>query len=710
MTGETVVGEEAPPPPARLHLDLVAHAHRAEIHEDETLVVDFGAPASAKYDLGGWLTSFRTGVTENDRQVAVIRGLVGRLALPAPGDGPMTLQLRGQAARNRPLRVYVNDVEIGQATFSVDEFSTVDLRIPEGRLRPGENMLLFRASSTGPLAGLRDAAVALDWLRLAPDSVDPASAAPVSYPSSTPHPTLRIPQRHSLRYGLEVPASSRLRGIVEAGRISVRMLRDGAEPIVLGELEAGPVDLDLSAHAGELAALELRAEEDASFLRPAVMVVAEAPREAPRAKNALIYLIDTLRADKLRPYNPESRVQTPGLNRFAEHAAIFRRAQTQENWTKPSVATLLSSLMPWEHTAIRGESVVPGSVELLPELLQERGYYTGSFIANGYVSDRFGFDQGWDTYRNYIREGRRTPAQYVAADVLDWLDERPQEDPFFLYVHTIDPHVPYRPPDDILELYGQRAYRGPVNFGRDSTLLENIKAGRIRLDRRDREHLEALYDGEITYHDVHFNAIIDGLRRRNLLEDTVIVVTADHGEEFWDHGSVGHGHNVYQELLHIPMFVRLPGEAPAQVVDQPMGLVDVAPTVLEVLGEEIPEDMSGRSVLPVLRGDHQGAPREAVSGFMDGWRTIVTGRYKLIHRTAARVMLFDLEADPREQNDIAAAHPIAVRTLRGLLGLELLETGGATAVRARRRPTHQAEETTIDAETEAQLRALGYIH
>jgi arylsulfatase A-like enzyme len=344
---------------------------------------------------------------------------------------------------------------------------------------------------------------------------------------------------------------------------------------------------------------------------------------------------------------------------------------------------------------------------MLPELLGERGFYTGSFIANGYVSDRFGFRQGWDTYRNYIREGRRTPAQYVSSDVIAWLDERPQDRPFFLYVHMIDPHVPYRPPSEFLAMYDPAPYRGPISFDGDPTLLENVKSGRIRLQPRDRERLEALYDGEISYHDVHFNALLDALARRDLLEDTVIVFTADHGEEFWDHGSVGHGHNVYQELLHIPMIVHAPGLEAARIED-PVGLVDVVPTVLDALHEPVPENLSGQSMLPLLAAEDAVAPRYSVSGFMDGWRTILIGRYKLVHRTASRFALYDLDNDPNEDTDVARDRPIATRLARGMLGM-MLARSSDPIVRAREPVRHRPEATQVDPELEEQLRALGYV-
>jgi len=190
----------------------------------------------------------------------------------------------------------------------------------------------------------------------------------------------------------------------------------------------------------------------------------------------------------------------------------------------------------------------------------------------------------------------------------------------------------------------------------------------------------------------------------------MIVVVADHGEEFWDHGSVGHGHSVYEELLRIPMVIRVPGlrDEPVRIAST-SGLVDVLPTVLEALGKPVPLGLSGRSLMPELRGEPLLAPRVTVSGFMDGWRTAVIDQLKLIQRTEKRVMLHDLERDPHEQTDVAASRPITLRYLRGQLGLALAESEQASAGKSAAKRAHKGENTTIDAATEAQLRALGYV-
>jgi arylsulfatase A-like enzyme len=715
---------EAPPPeeatPVRAQYDLASHAARAEVREGAVLVVDFGAPGAAKYTIGG----FRTGTVDGELEgttVLFVKGRTGRVALPSDQPGPLTLVLRARTLRPGDLRVYVDEDQLSiEQTEDTDGFALYRIELPEG-LTAGEHELLLRTPATAAVRGVGDVGAAIDWLRLGPASGRVATSAPASLASIAPTaavPTLEIPAGHALGFAMKVRPGARLRALARKdGTFKVVAHRDGHGPRELASIRSpGTLDVDLAELEGEIVRLDLVTDaHDVELLGPAVVVPAEEAAAAPRRpKNVLLYVIDTLRADKLAPYNEDTRVQTPGLLSFLTGATTLGQARSQENWTKPSIATLLSSLLPWQHTATGGDSVVPASVELLPEILKGHDFFTGSFIANGYVSDRFGFGQGWDSYRNYIREGRRTGAEYVAADAIAWLDHRPADKPFFLYVHTIDPHVPYRPPDEFLRLYGDPAYRGPVNFRRDALMLEHIKSGKVRLAERDREHLSALYDGEISYHDVHFAAILGALERRGFADDTLVIVTSDHGEEFWDHGSVGHGHSVYDELLHVPLFVRHPGIAERIArLDEPVGLVDVVPTILDALGLEIPEDLSGRSFLPRLLGDHPAMPPSVISGFMENWRTVVIDGLKLQQRPYGRQALFDLMVDPGEENDVSASRPLALRYARGVLGLRLAATpadGSAdTTSRRRRAPAHQAESTEIDAETAAQLRALGYI-
>lgn len=700
--------------PARVRYDLARHLARAELRHGESRVIDLGAPSGHQHTLGGWRT--RTGESHDfDGTLAtVVSNVTGLFLLPIESAERCTLTMRGRSFGDRRIAVYLDDETVGHVELPVDgSFGLARLAIPEEHCTLGEHELRLRVARTGSAPGLPRAGFAIDWMRLGPADDPHADVGPPA-PSALAgmegeRPKLTIPDGWSVSYSFEVPEGARLRGVAR-GRLNVSVARDGAAPQVLevieGSTDGRAFDLDLASLAPHIVRLSLRAEGPVELVHPAVVTLdATEPRALPRVRNVLIYLTDTLRADRLKPYDPETRVETPGLSAWAGHAATFLAGHSQENWTKPSVATLLSGLLPWEHHATTESAEVPSSVELLSTRLQREGFHTGAFVANGFVSDRFGFQRGWGSFRNYVREGRRNLARFVAADVIEWLEARPTDRPFFLYVHTIDPHVPYIPPADDLARYDSAPYDGIVDFHRDRGLLEKIKAGQIRLNARDRERLIALYDGEITYHDRHFASVMEALERRGLADDTLVVFTSDHGEELFDHGSVGHGHSVWEELIRVPLIVRWPGVTDGALrIEDAAGLVDVMPTLLEALGLPVGDELTGRSLAPLLAGRSEDAPRTTVTGFMNGWRTLVVGRYKLIQRTTSRWMLYDLAADPGEENDLAAERPIAVRYLRGLLGVTLAKV----ETPSQQRRIHDAARTEIDAELRQQLEALGY--
>jgi choline-sulfatase len=720
------LGGTAPGPQQALaYYDFASVPERAELRQDGALVVDFGERPGAKYSFGGWLSGTGRNQRIEGTHALLVSDKVARLALPADGPGAALLVLRARGFASGPLTMYLNNQVAAELKLTGTGFQLFSVHVRAGLLHAGENILQLRVVRTGSALGLANTGLALDWLRLSPPDASADDRAPPALADlrdgAAAGERLRVPSGYTLGFTLEVPDAAELRASMRApsgATLGVWAVRDGKQPLLVQELSAAqanaPLRIDLAALAGEVTRVELRARGgDVVLEHPAVVRMGAQPERAASTqkpmRNAIVFLVDTLRADKLSAYRSQSRVRTPGLNTFVQGATVMENARSQENWTKPSVATLLSSLLPWQHNTVSGDDVLPESVELMPELLQKRGYYTGAFITNGYCSDKFGFKQGWRTYRNYIREGRPNTAKHVAADVLDWLDHRPKDQPFFLYVHTIDPHVPYKPPQQFLTFYDAQPYAGPIDFTKAGDVLERIKIGRIRPNDRDREHLMALYDAEISYHDVHFAAMMQGLKQRGLEDDTMVVVTADHGEEFWDHGSVGHGHSVYDELLHVPLIVRVPGVTGngARVPDA-VGLVDVMPTVLDALGEKIPEQLVGRSFLPELRGEPDHAPRAAVSGFFRAWRTLVTGRLKLVQHGTERAALYDVKSDPGETKDLAGEQPIALAYTRGLLGLTLAEDAGDDdALRAAR--NHDAARTAIDAQTEAQLKALGYV-
>ncbi|MCS6797889.1 MAG: sulfatase [Myxococcota bacterium] len=711
--------------------DLVRTAHLADL-DDGGLFIDFGTPQRDKYTTGDWKTGWIEDGVEGETTFTTV-GATGRVYFHVDEPGPLTLRFRVRPIGTANMMVFVNNRQLETVRMQPGAaFRDHDVAVPAEAVQRGENYLLLRFGGTTRV-GDRDVAVAMDWLRVVRGA--PTSAEGWEPPTwgtllgdaalgGSTRRAMRLRRGASASWYVQVPADGKLGLLLgaEGGPIDARvtLVPEGAES---AELWSGRATgawqvqlLDLSAHAGRIARIGVHAAGgtgsrllvgDARVLVPARTVAAP----ARRPRNVVLLVIDTLRADKLRPWNPRSRVRTPVLDRLAAEGAVFERAHAPENWTKPSVASILSGLHPATHGAKTSEARLPASVLLLSEHLRAQGFGTASFIANGYVSDRFGFDQGWDHYFNYIRSNRPTEAEHLFRDAAAWIEQN-RGKPFFVFIQTIDPHVPYDPPADILAHYDPRTdYAGQVRPRLTPDLLERAKRNppAVTFDASDRRRLEALYDGEIDYHDRELGRFVERLQALGVWDETLIVITSDHGEEFGEHGSWGHGHSVYEEMLHVPFLWRGPG-VPAVRVPHVVGTVDTAPTILALLGQPPMPDVEGRSLVDFLHGGLPPGPRLSFSDFLDDRRVANEGRFKLVLR-GVNPTLFDLQTDPGEQRELPVGrHPIAMRFLRIHLGQFLGATNRARwldAVQGQGRAV-ATEAAEMDPEIRRQLGALGY--
>ena len=425
-----------------------------------------------------------------------------------------------------------------------------------------------------------------------------------------------------------------------------------------------------------------------------------------RPPNVLLYVVDTLRAAALAAYgNPV--VDTPAADALAAEGALFERAYAPSSWTRASLATVLTGLHPRSH-GVRGRSgLLAAALETLPERFADAGYATGGIIANPNVGSAFGFDQGWDAYVElYARRdvGRVTSRELaVRSDVVTdraiaWLDAAPE--PFFLFVLPIDPHWPYEPPAGF-DRYGG-AYDGPLRDDLKGALA-------MKLTPADRARVRSLYDGEVAANDAAFGRLMRHLRDRGLDGRTLVVFTSDHGEEFWEHGRTFHGKALFEESIRVPLIVRDPGRIRAGLrVETPVGLVDLAPTLLSLAGLPVPDDLDGR---PLPTGEtregravHAGLALDEHHG-----EALLAPPWKLLlDPTTGRRWLFHLERDPRESHDLSEEAPDRADAL--------FRRMTARIVKAEARRTHLVGDAhaivpddAVPEATREALKALGYV-
>jgi arylsulfatase A-like enzyme len=401
--------------------------------------------------------------------------------------------------------------------------------------------------------------------------------------------------------------------------------------------------------------------------------------------------IDTLRPDHLGCYG-YPQPTSPQLDRFSKDAVLFRTAVAHAPATLESHASILTSLIPQHHgaTYARGHGLA-SEAPTIAALVRAAGYRTASFNGGGQLDEVFGLNRGFDLYQAPSSDSFR-----VTVDAgLDWL--RAQQGPSFLFLHTYETHHPYRPAADLLARFEPSPYRGSLPKTETPIgVLEEINNGKRQLQPGDLEHIVATYDATIRSVDEALGYFLDELRRQGRYDNSLIILTSDHGEEFGEHGKVGwHGHTLFDELLRVPLIVKFPGNRNAgrEIRRQVRG-IDIAPTILQAAGLAIPSSFEGSSLSVEPTGGSRA--RFAVSRLVDGISEracIRSERWKLCESE-----LYDLERDPRELSNVRPLEPTIARDLTARLQ-DLVS-------QAPRLPGAAADP---EGEAVAALRALGYI-
>ncbi|MGH9461189.1 MAG: sulfatase [Vicinamibacteria bacterium] len=424
----------------------------------------------------------------------------------------------------------------------------------------------------------------------------------------------------------------------------------------------------------------------------------------------MLIVVDALRPDHLGLYGYE-RPTSPHLDEWAAQSAVFERAFTTSPWTLPAFGSLLTGEIPARHGAgsrVRASnwtvsSRVDDSLPTLPERLLASGFTTGAIVNNPWLPPAVGLDRGFAEY-DYQRSGEsdHRRADEVVDLALAWID-RNAGTPFFLMVHVLDPHMSYDAPPP---------FRGRFTSGLAGSFV--LPVGEPRKMQRqaesvpelERAFVRAAYDEEIAFVSEELGRLLAGLRERDLWNRMIVVLTADHGEELFDHEGFEHGHSVYQELLHVPLVIGGPGVRPAHHAE-PVSIVDIPRTILDALGVERGDSLvgsAGLSLWPVVtQGDVVPSRLLTAEGTLYGseQRAAIQWPLKLtVDIGSGRRRLYHLERDPGEQTDLAPTETRAVRFLSQELSNTLREA----------REGVQSEDVPLDEATIEELRSLGYVN
>jgi arylsulfatase A-like enzyme/Tfp pilus assembly protein PilF len=404
----------------------------------------------------------------------------------------------------------------------------------------------------------------------------------------------------------------------------------------------------------------------------------------PARHNIILITLDTTRADRMG-FLGSARNLTPALDRFARESVVFTRAYSQVPLTTSSHATILTGTYPQYHNVNQPGSALAESLPYAPEILRGAGYRTAAFIGSLILQAKSGgapgFDRAFGEYNANFH--KRQPgdnrdssierrAEEVTGSALRWIRAN-SDAPFFLWIHIYDPHFPYDPPEPF--------------------------ASRFQAN---------LYDGEIAYVDSVLGGFFAELKARQLFTGSLIAVMADHGEALGEHGERGHGLLLYDDTIHVPLLMKLPGqEASGKRVNARVELVDVLPTILDVIGILVPAAVQGRSLVPLIRNPSAGNEKDRTAYAETdyphdafGWsplRSLRSGKYLFVQ--APRKELYDQSSDPDESHNLAPSAPAVTSTLAAQV----------SAFRERTRNSAAAAEVKLGKKEEEELRSLGYV-
>jgi arylsulfatase A-like enzyme len=422
--------------------------------------------------------------------------------------------------------------------------------------------------------------------------------------------------------------------------------------------------------------------------------------------NLVLISIDCLRADHVSAYG-YFRPTTPNIDALAADGTVFEAAASVSSWTLPTHLSMLTGLMPSLH-GVRTRQRLGAEVAFLPEILRDAGYQVDGVASWYFLSQGFGFDRGFHSYRLLVGHGAEDVID-AALDTVRRSEGREQ----FLFLHLVDPHWPYLAPDGAHDRFGR-----PADI---SSALKRVNKREAPDDPSDVEGVIRLYDAEIAYADEHLGRFFSELKSRGLYDDALIIVTADHGEAFYEHGHWEHTLSLYGEVTHIPLIVKWPRGRHPRRVSSPVSQIDVFPTILEAAGLASPETgalslSNHAAVAPADRGilSELTSPLGRLQGCrqppIEGGECVAVrlGRLKLIASLVAREgelhlmarELYDIGTDPKERQDLSDQEPEAVQRMMAIARSFL------TLARNQRA---SGEPVDLDEETMDALRSLGYV-
>ena len=654
----------APKAADHLVFNFVDNRPLAHVSRDGHLVVLTGTAGFDKY-----LRFAKPNVSwslykSQDGQPAAIADGYANFDLPvsqAQVADATVLHVRAFGTSKRKVVLKINDKEAGSGE-SASGWQTLSFPLAPGSIKAGENRFQMISAKAGTLV--------VAYMQLGGPA--PTDEAPKIVDPATKH--LALAKGQALTWYVQVPEKGSVDAEVEGAGCSLAARFEPSEgAAVEGTLDGAGASVDLSTAAGKIGRLTLTAGGcDRTTFTGGLAQPGAAPTVSKdaRPKNVILMIQDSLRADRVKPFWPPARPDVPNWEKLATEGTIFRNTYVQGNESRASHASIWSSQYAGNHKMIVDGAHLDAKWVTIGEAMKAAGFRTHGESANGYIIAKWGFGDGWDSYQNHIHQGGGVHGNQVLDLGLKAIEPK-KDSPYFLYLGLIDTHVSWRGKEPWISKYSP-TYKGKYKKEASGQDVEAMAAGTIKPTPEDKDHIRALYDSNVSYQDKLIGDLFERLKAWGQLDDTMVVITADHGDEQWEDGRVGHGASTRETLIRVPLAIRYPKLFPAGTVLEGVDTIDILPTLLDAVGKDAPADAQGESLLPLAQGVGRGYPRPSINSQYEFAHAMRLADWKVRVGGGGVPELYHVEKDPLEKTDLTASRPIERRFLTDALSTFLV--------------------------------------
>jgi arylsulfatase A-like enzyme len=635
--------------PERTAYSLVDARLSAHLSRGGGLVVPGGSAGFAKYVRFANQTkdkaskSWELRQNEGGTKVARMTGKMASVFVPLTAQQASrgAVRLRIHIKEAGALSVRINENQSKEINRSVEKgWQTVELDA-SGQLVAGENQIQLFTKAPG--AGLA-------WLQVGGKAALAEDAAIELYDASSQ--ALVLPEAGQLSWYVMIPDKARLTGDLADGACAISVLATGEDgATVEGKLAGLGSAVDLGRLAGKAARVDLEATgcPRAALAKAALVIPGEAPavKRGDPPKYVLFIIMDSLRADRVKVFNPKARADVPTWEKLAETATLFTQHYPHGTESQVSHATMWTSMYLAKHRAAKMADKLPDRYVTIDKVAKKAGKYIAGVSANGYIRPSRGYGSTWNQYVNHIESKLGLRGVDIVDKGVSFIEPK-KDKPWFLYLGLIDTHVTWRAKSPWIEKYDP-GYKGRFEkaFGDDGP-------GGAPKDLTEKEinHVRALYDSNVSYQDDLLGKLIEKLKGWGVWDQTMLIITADHGDELWEDGKTfGHARTARQTVIHVPMLIHYPPLFPAGKIHSGTEGVDIVPTIAEALGVAHDPEWQGASLIP-LANRQQVYPQLSVASQYENFHAGWLGHWKLRIAGGGTPDLFNLAKDPNEKKDL----------------------------------------------------------